>query len=42
MEGDGSLALTGVGVTLPILIIVSAFSALAGSGGLHNQLSTLT
>ncbi len=33
MEGDGSLALTGVGVTLPILIIVSAFSAFAGSGG---------
>ncbi|MDE6627462.1 MAG: MATE family efflux transporter [Lachnospiraceae bacterium] len=33
MEGDGSLALTGVGVTLPVLIIVSAFSAFAGSGG---------
>lgn len=33
MEGNGSLALTGVGVTLPVLIIISAFSAFAGSGG---------
>lgn len=29
----GSLALTGVGVTLPIIMVVSAFSAFAGQGG---------
>lgn len=29
----GSLALTGVGLTLPIVQIISAFSALVGSGG---------
>lgn len=29
----GSLALTGVGVCLPLIIIVSAFSAFSGSGG---------
>lgn len=33
IAGDGSLALTGVGVCMPILIIVSAFAALVGSGG---------
>ena len=29
----GSLALTGVGVCMPLIMIVSAFAALAGSGG---------
>ena len=29
----GSLALTGVGVCMPIILIVSAFAALVGSGG---------
>ena len=33
MPGDGSLALTGVGVCMPIILIVSAFAALVGSGG---------
>ena len=33
MPGDGSLALTGVGVCMPILMIVSAFAALVSSGG---------
>ena len=33
MPGDGALALTGVGVCLPIILIVSAFSALVGAGG---------
>ena len=33
MPGDGNLALTGVGVCLPIILIVSAFAALFGAGG---------
>lgn len=33
MPGDGHLALTGVGVCLPLIMIVSAFAALIGSGG---------
>jgi len=33
MPGDGSLALTGVGVCMPIIMIVSAFAALISSGG---------
>ncbi|MBR2496260.1 MAG: MATE family efflux transporter, partial [Clostridia bacterium] len=33
MEGDGSLALTGVGVCMPLIMIVSAFAALVSSGG---------
>jgi putative MATE family efflux protein len=33
MPGDGALALTGVGVCLPIIIIVSAFAALVSMGG---------
>lgn len=33
MPGDGSLALTGVGVCMPIIMIVSAFGALISSGG---------
>ena len=35
MPEDGSLALTGVGVCLPIIMIVSAFAALVSTGGLH-------
>ena len=33
MEGDGSLALTGVGVCLPLIMIISAFAAFVSSGG---------
>ena len=33
MPGDGSLALTGVGVCLPVILIVSAFAAFVASGG---------
>lgn len=33
IEGYGQLALTGVGVTFPIITIISAFSAFAGAGG---------
>jgi len=33
MPGDGTLALTGVGITFPIIMMVSAFSALIGFGG---------
>ena len=33
IEGYGELALTGVGVTMPILMLISAFSAFAGMGG---------
>ncbi|WP_195454462.1 MATE family efflux transporter [Ligilactobacillus ruminis] len=33
MQGDGNLALTGVGVTLPIITLIAAFSAFAGAGG---------
>lgn len=33
MKGDGALALTGLGVTLPIIMLISAFSALVGFGG---------
>ncbi len=33
MPGDGSLALTGVGVCMPIIMIISAFAALISSGG---------
>lgn len=33
MPGDGNLALTGVGVCLPIIMLVSAFAALVSSGG---------
>ena len=33
MPGDGSLALTGVGVCMPIIMIVTAFAALVASGG---------
>ena len=33
MPGNGSLALTGVGVCMPIIMIISAFAALISSGG---------
>ena len=33
MPGDGSMALTGVGVCMPIIMLVSAFAALVSSGG---------
>ena len=33
MPGEGELALTGVGVCLPIIMVVSAFAALISSGG---------
>jgi len=33
MPENGELALTGVGVCMPIIMIVSAFAALVGSGG---------
>ena len=33
IAGYGALALTGVGVTAPILTMISAFSAFAGAGG---------
>lgn len=33
IEGYGHMALTGVGVTFPILMVIAAFSAFAGMGG---------
>ena len=33
MPGSGNLALTGVGICMPIIIIISAFAALVGMGG---------
>ena len=33
MSGVGDLALTGVGVCMPVIMIISAFAALVGSGG---------
>lgn len=33
IPGAGAAALTGVGVTFPVIMVVSAFSAFAGSGG---------
>ena len=33
MGADGSLALTGVGVCMPIILIISAFAAFVSSGG---------
>lgn len=33
IHGYGDMALTGVGVTFPILMVISAFSAFAGMGG---------
>ena len=33
MPGDGSLALTGVGVCMPLILLVAAFAALVSAGG---------
>lgn len=33
MPGDGRLALTGVGVCMPLILLVSAFAALVSAGG---------
>lgn len=33
MPGDGAMALTGVGVCMPIIMIVTAFAALVSNGG---------
>lgn len=33
IEGYGDIALTGVGVTFPIIMLIAAFSAFAGMGG---------
>jgi len=33
IPGDGSMALTGVGVCMPIILVVSAFAALVSAGG---------
>lgn len=33
MSGSAELAITGVGVVFPIIVIISAFSAFAGAGG---------
>lgn len=33
MPGEGSLALTGVGVCMPVIMIISAFAALVSTGG---------
>ena len=33
MPEDGAIALTGLGVCLPIIVLISAFSAFAGMGG---------
>ena len=33
MPGDGQLALTGVGICMPIIMVISAFAALIAAGG---------
>ena len=33
IKGHGDVALTGVGVTFPIIMLIAAFSAFAGMGG---------
>ncbi len=33
IPGTGAIALTGIGLCLPIILIIMAFSALAGIGG---------
>ena len=33
IPGEGNLALTGLGVCMPVIMLVSAFAALAASGG---------
>lgn len=33
IPGIGDMALTGVGVTLPVIMVIAAFSAFVGMGG---------
>ena len=33
IEGEGAMILTGVGLTYPVILIISAFSSLIGNGG---------
>ena len=33
IKGEGALALTGVGICMPLIMIVAAFAALVGNGG---------
>ncbi|MBQ2865930.1 MAG: MATE family efflux transporter [Clostridia bacterium] len=33
LEGTGDLALTGLGITFPVIVIIAAFTALFGTGG---------
>lgn len=33
MEGEGALALTGLGVCFPVIIVITSFSMLVGAGG---------
>ena len=33
MEGVGNMALTGIGITFPIVTLIAAFTALFGKGG---------
>ena len=33
MPGNGTVALTGVGLAFPIIMVISAFAALVGYGG---------
>ena len=35
MPGDGDLALTGVGVCMPIIMMVTAFAMLVATGGVN-------
>lgn len=41
IPGDESLALTGVGVCMPIILVISAFAALIGFGGGAQELRSL-
>ena len=33
LEGIGDLALTGLGITFPVIVIIAAFTSLYGTGG---------
>ena len=33
LDGVGDMALTGLGITFPVIVLISAFTALYGSGG---------
>ena len=33
IPGEGSMALAGLGVTFPVIMLISAFAALVGQGG---------